>query len=91
MNVAAPLKFGMGASPRRVEDGSLIRGQGRYTADFMPTAALTGYVLRSAAAHARISLGNLEEARAAPGVHLVWTAEDVRDLGPMPCMAKPAA
>jgi carbon-monoxide dehydrogenase large subunit len=91
MNVAAPLKFGMGASPRRIEDGSLIRGQGSYTADFMPAGALTGYVLRSAAAHARISLGNVEEARAALGVHLVWTAEDVRDLGPMPCMAKPAA
>ena len=26
MNVSAPPKFGMGASPRRIEDGSLIPG-----------------------------------------------------------------
>ena len=31
MNVSAPPKFGMGASPHRIEDGSLIRGKGRYT------------------------------------------------------------
>jgi carbon-monoxide dehydrogenase large subunit len=91
MNVAAPLKFGMGASARRIEDRSLIRGQGRYTADVLPPGALTAYVLRSASAHARIRLGNVDQARAAPGVHLVWTAENVRELGPMPCMAKPAA
>ena len=31
MNASAPPKFGMGASPRRIEDGSLIQGKGRYT------------------------------------------------------------
>ena len=36
MNVSAPPKFGMGASPRRIEDGSLIRGEGRYTTDVTP-------------------------------------------------------
>ncbi len=89
MNEIAPLKFGMGASPRRVEDGSLIRGQGRYATDVAPEGMLTGYVLRSAASHARIKVGDLAAARAAPGVHLVWTAADVSDLGPMPCLAKP--
>ena len=37
------------------------------------------------------SVGDLSAARAAPGVHLVWTAADVTDLAPMPCLAKPAA
>jgi carbon-monoxide dehydrogenase large subunit len=91
MDQSAPLKFGMGASPRRIEDGSLIRGAGRYTTDVKPDGALTAYVLRSAAGHARVTVGDLAAARAAPGVHLVWTAADVTDLGLMPCMAKPAA
>ena len=88
MNEFAPLKFGMGASPRRIEDGSLIRGAGRYTTDIKPAGTLTAYVLRSVAGHARVTVGDLAAARSAPGVHLVWTAEDVTDLGPMPCLAK---
>jgi len=87
MNVSAPPKFGMGASPRRIEDGSLIQGKGRYTTDVTPEGALTGYVVRSSAAHAKIKLSGMEEARKAPGVHLVWTAADVTDLGPMPSLA----
>ena len=81
MNVTAPPKFGMGASPRRIEDGSLIRGEGRYTTDVTPPGTLTGYVVRSTVAHARIKVGDLSAARNAPGVHLVWTAADVQDLG----------
>ena len=91
MNQSAPLKFGMGAAPRRVEDGSLVRGQGRYTTDVTPAGTLVGYVLRSSAGHARITLGGIDDARSAPGVHLVWTADDVSDLAPMPCEAKPKA
>jgi carbon-monoxide dehydrogenase large subunit len=88
MNVSAPLKFGMGASPRRIEDGSLIRGQGRYTTDVTPPGTLTAYVLRSAAGHARIRLANVEAARTAAGVQLAWTAADVTDLDLMPCLAQ---
>jgi carbon-monoxide dehydrogenase large subunit len=91
MNQMPTLKFGMGASPRRVEDGSLIRGLGRYTTDVTPAGALTAYVVRSAAGHARIRVGDLSAARSANGVHLVWTAQDVGDLGLMPCLAKPEA
>jgi carbon-monoxide dehydrogenase large subunit len=79
----------MGASPLRIEDGSLIQGKGRYTTDVTPEGALTAYVLRSTAGHAKIRVGDLAPARAAPGVHLVWGAGDVTDLGPMPCLAKP--
>jgi carbon-monoxide dehydrogenase large subunit len=87
----APLKFGMGASPRRIEDASLITGRGRYPTDVKPAGALTAYVLRSSAGHARIKVGDVSAARAAKGVHLVWTAADVTDLALMPCMAKPEA
>ena len=89
MNVSAPPKFGMGASPRRIEDGSLIRGKGRYTTDVTPEGTLTAYVLRSTVAHARIKVGDLSAARAAPGVHLVWTGGG-RDAtsGSMPCLAQ---
>ena len=87
MNVSTPPKFGMGASPRRIEDASLIRGKGRYTADFTPEGSLAAYVLRSAVAHARIKVGDLSAARQAPGVHLVWGAGDVEDLANMPSMA----
>ncbi len=87
MTVTTPPKFGMGASPLRIEDGSLIRGRGRYTTDVKPEGTLTAYVLRSAVAHARIKIGDLAAARNAPGVHLVWTAADIGDLAPMPCLA----
>ena len=65
MNASAPPKFGMGASPRRIEDGSLIRGKGRYTTDVTPEGTLTAYVLRSSAAHAKIKVGDLSAAREA--------------------------
>ena len=89
MDQRAPLKFGMGASPRRIEDGSLIRGEGRYTTDVTPEGTLTAYVLRSTAGHARIRVGDLTAAREAEGVHLVWGAGDVTDLAPIPCLALP--
>jgi aerobic carbon-monoxide dehydrogenase large subunit len=87
MNISAPPKFGMGASPLRIEDGSLIQGKGRYTTDVTPAGALTAYVLRSNVAHARIRIGDLSAAREAPGVHLVWTAPDVASLDFMPLLA----
>ena len=86
MNELAPPKFGMGAATRRLEDTPLITGNGRFTTDVMPEGALVGHMVRSAAGHARISVGDLNEARAAPGVHLVWTAADISDLGTLPCL-----
>ncbi|WP_315919485.1 xanthine dehydrogenase family protein molybdopterin-binding subunit [Mesorhizobium sp. SP-1A] len=74
-------KFGMGASVRRVEDLSFITGQGRYTDDIRPEQVLHGYVLRSPVAKGTFTIGSLEAARAAPGVRLVLTGEDVAPLG----------
>ena len=79
MTIVTP-KFGMGASVLRLEDQRFITGKGRYTDDISLAGTLHGYVLRSPVAKARISLGSVEAARAAPGVHLVLTGAVARDV-----------
>jgi len=87
MNDMAPGKFGIGAPVRRKEDVALVTGHGCYTDDIQPEGALRCHVLRASMAHARIALGDLSEARAAPGVALILTADDITDLGLMPTKA----
>ncbi|MEH2561301.1 xanthine dehydrogenase family protein molybdopterin-binding subunit [Bradyrhizobium sp. AZCC 2289] len=83
--MAAPVKFGVGQSVRRKEDDALIRGKGRYTDDFSPQPAMHALVLRSPHAHAKFTI-NVTKARGMPGVGAVLTADDVRDLGDLPCL-----
>src|SRR6201985_3741396 len=80
----APVKFGAGHSLLRQEDDALIRGKGRSTADFAPSQALHALVLRSPHAHARFTI-DAARARGLPGVGVILTADDVRDLGGLPC------
>jgi carbon-monoxide dehydrogenase large subunit len=80
----APIKFGVGQSVLRKEDDALIRGKGRYTDDHAPQA-LHALVLRSPHAHAKFTI-NATRARGLPGVGAVLTAEDVKDLGDLPCL-----
>jgi carbon-monoxide dehydrogenase large subunit len=79
MTVVTP-KFGMGASVLRLEDPAFITGKGRYTDDIAPANALHGYVLRSPFANARFTIGSVDAASAAPGVHLVLTGADLGHL-----------
>ncbi len=72
---AAPL------APARVEDRRLVTGHGRYTADWNLPRQLHAFVLRSDRAHARILTVDTAAAAAAPGVHLVLTADDVKEAG----------
>jgi carbon-monoxide dehydrogenase large subunit len=88
MTELAPPKFGMGAPIRRLEDARLITGHGRYTADEVPENALAAYVVRSPFAHARFSVGDLGPARSAPGVHLVWTVDDISEMKGLPVNGK---
>jgi aerobic carbon-monoxide dehydrogenase large subunit len=81
----APIKFGVGQSVLRKEDDALIRGRGRYTDDHTPQASLHALVLRSPHAHAKFTL-DVGRARGLPGVATILTAEDVRDLGGLPCL-----
>src|SRR6202047_4199934 len=81
----APIKFGVGQSVLRKEDDALIRGRGRYTDDHAPQAAMHALVLRSPHAHAKFAI-NASRARGLPGVATILTAEDVKDLGGLPCL-----
>jgi carbon-monoxide dehydrogenase large subunit len=81
----APIKFGVGQSVLRKEDDALIRGKGRYTDDHAPQASMHALVLRSPHAHAKFTI-NAGRAKGLPGVGTILTAEDVRDLGGLPCL-----
>lgn len=83
--MAAPIKFGVGQSVLRKEDDALIRGKGRYTDDYAPQAALRCLMLRSPHAHAKYTI-DVSRARGLPGVALILTADDVADLGNLPCL-----
>lgn len=83
--MAAPIKFGVGQSVLRKEDDALIRGKGRYTDDYAPQAALRCLMLRSPHAHANYTI-DVSRARTLPGVALILTADDVKDLGNLPCL-----
>jgi carbon-monoxide dehydrogenase large subunit len=80
------MKFGVGQSPRRVEDERLLTGRGRYTDDFQPEGTVYGVTVRSPYGHARILGIDTTDARAMPGVLAVYTAEDIAHLGPIPCL-----
>src|SRR6476619_575260 len=83
--MAAPIKFGVGQSVRRKEDDALIRGKGRYTDDHAPSAAMHALMLRSPHAHAKFTI-SVSKARGMPGVGAVLIADDVKDLGDLPCL-----
>ncbi len=80
-----PVKFGVGQSVLRKEDDALIRGKGRYTDDYAPSAALHALVLRSPHAHAKFTI-DASRARSLPGVAAVLTGDDVKNLGGLPCL-----
>src|SRR5919108_4523001 len=80
-------KFGIGQAVTRKEDDPLLRGGGRYVADHAPAGALHAVLLRSPHAHARFRITDTARARAMPGAHLLLTAADIAELGPLPCQA----
>ncbi|HEX2655211.1 MAG TPA: xanthine dehydrogenase family protein molybdopterin-binding subunit [Xanthobacteraceae bacterium] len=78
-------KFGFGQAVPRIEDEALMRGAGHYIDDHAPSGALHAVVIRSPHAHARFRFVDVKAARALSGVKLVLTAEDIADLGSLPC------
>ncbi len=82
-------KFGIGQSTTRVEDPRLLTGGGRYTDDTrLEGKAARAYVLRSPHAHAAIRKLDTAAAKAAPGVLVVLTGDDVKaaGFGDLPCL-----
>ncbi len=70
----------IGEPVKRVEDVRLVTGQGRYVDDLM-AGALEMAVLRSPHAHARIVSIDVDAALDVPGVHAIYTYDDL--AGPM--------
>ena len=84
-------KFGRGQPHTRLEDPALLAGLGTYVADAAARAqALAALVVRAPHAHARFEISGLEDLRARAGVHLVLTAQDIADFGPLPIAANVA-
>ncbi len=75
----------VGRSLRRKEDPRLITGRARYVDDIsLPTTLWCAFV-RSPEAHAKIVSIDASGAKEHPGVHAVFTGEDLTDLaGPLP-------
>ena len=80
------MKFGVGQALVRKEDDPLIRGAGRYVADFTPDDCGHAVVVRSPHAHARFRIADIAQAKAMPGVRAILTGADTSELGLMPCV-----
>src|SRR5262245_60925054 len=74
-------EFAIGQSVSRFEDPRLLKGGGRYVGDMALPGMVSGYVLRSPHAHARIRSIDTAKAKAAPGVLAVLTGADWRASG----------
>src|SRR5436190_16331202 len=70
-------EFGIGQPVRRFEDKRLLHGNGRFQNDNNLLGQAYAYVLRSPHAHARIRALDLSAAKAAPGVMLIMTGNDL--------------
>ncbi len=67
----------IGERVRRKETLRFVTGTGRYVDDLLPPDTLHAAFVRSACAHARIKAIDVEAARTMPGVHAVFTGEDI--------------
>src|SRR5712675_333226 len=70
----------IGKPLRRREDGPLLRGQGRFVDDLVFSGTLEAAFVRSPHPHALIRSIDARAARALPGVHAVFTLDDLKPL-----------
>ena len=73
----------------RQEDPRLLTGRGAYVTDLALPGMLHMALLRSPHAHARIAHVDIDRARRVPSVVGVFTADHIRDVGPLPVLAHP--
>ncbi len=69
----------VGAPIERVEDLRLLRGRGQFVDDLHREGMLHAAILRSSVPHGRIRSMDVRAARAMPGVHAVYTADDIAE------------
>lgn len=73
----------IGRALARLEDEPLLRGLGRFADDISFPRQLHMRVVRSETAHGQLIAIDASEARAMDGVVAVWTADDIREMGPI--------
>ncbi len=83
------LRFGSGHTVRRIEDPTLVAGQGRYTDDLQREGLAHLVFVRSPHAHARLLSVDTTEAQALPGVLAVYTGAELAAAGVKPMPAPP--
>jgi carbon-monoxide dehydrogenase large subunit len=85
---SAGLQFGVGQPVSRMEDPTLLRGEGRYTDDVSLPGQAHAVFVRSPHAHGTILGIDAAAARAMPGVLAVYTAADLAPMnyGPLRCV-----
>jgi carbon-monoxide dehydrogenase large subunit len=81
----------IGRSLPRLEDARFLTGHGRFIEDIDLPGQAWMQVVRSPHAHATIERIGLDDARAVPGVLGVFTAADLGELGPLPCVVPVAS
>ena len=81
--------FGSGKTVRRIEDPTLVTGQGRYTDDETLPGQTYLVFLRSPYAHADITGIDTSDALAMPGVVAVYTGADLVAAGVKPMAGVP--
>jgi carbon-monoxide dehydrogenase large subunit len=77
----------VGKRIRRREDPRLITSTATYVEDIQMPGMHYAAIVRSPHAAAKIRSINIKGAVEAPGVALVYTGEDTKDVGPVPCGA----
>lgn len=80
-----PKDSGIGASSKRREDVRFLTGKGRYVDDLNRPGQAHVAFLRSDMAHGRIRGIDTSTAEGMPGVLRIFTGEDFKDVGGMPC------
>ena len=81
--MSAKQKF-VGRSVPRLEDRPLLTGQGRFAADISFPGQWTMRIVRSPVAHATVKSIDVLAALKLPGVHAIWTHQDVAQIPPIP-------
>jgi carbon-monoxide dehydrogenase large subunit len=80
-----PKDTGIGASVKRREDVRFLTGRGRYTDDINRPGQAYVHFLRSDVAHGTLSRVDTAAAEGMPGVIRIFTGEDFKDIGGLPC------
>ena len=81
-------RFGSGQAVKRVEDQLLLLGAGKYTNDVSLPGQARLVFLRSPYPHAKIKAIDTQAAKAMPGVHGIFTGDELLAAGIKP-MARP--